>query len=29
VAKKAVSDERNERQQTIQQFIGEWRAAIT
>ena len=29
VAKKAVSDERNERQQTIQQFIDEWRAAIT
>ena len=27
VAKKAVSDERNERQQSIEQFIAEWRAA--
>ena len=27
VAKKAVSDERNQRHQSITQFIAEWRAA--
>jgi len=27
VAKNAVSDERSQRQQTIQQFISEWNAA--
>ena len=27
VAKRAVSDERSERQQTINEFIEEWRAA--
>ena len=28
VAKQAVSDERNSRQQSIEQFITEWKAAI-
>jgi len=27
VAKKAINEKRSERQQTIQQFITEWRAA--
>jgi serine/threonine-protein kinase len=28
IAKRAVSDERGERQQSIEQYITEWRAAL-